>query len=142
MTGRENWVQNMLNDQKDKLCNDPEVSNRTNQLQTQIMIERCNPLLELTRDPRKMEEKRPVRRRSTRSFHEEAVKTDRTVQLLVETGRTQTRSSDDSKSLNVEMAHDKTGQPFVETHRKCARSSPNTFLSLKHKLQRWSRNNS
>ena len=37
------------------------------------------------------------------SFNEEAVKT-------------QTRSSDDSKSLNVEMAHDRTGEPVVETH--------------------------
>ena len=52
----------------------------------------------------------------TRSFHEEAVKNDRTVQPVVETGRTQTRSSDDSKSLNVEKAHDRTGQPVVETH--------------------------
>ena len=51
-----------------------------------------------------------------RSCHEEAVKTDRTGQPVVETGRTQTRSSDDSKSLNVEMAHDRTVQPVVETH--------------------------
>ena len=36
----------MLNDQKDKLCNNVEVSNRTNQIQTQVMIERGNPLLE------------------------------------------------------------------------------------------------
>ena len=41
---------------------------------------------------------------------------DRTGQPVVETGRTQTRSSDDSKSLNVEMAHDRTVQPVVETH--------------------------
>ena len=46
MTGRENWVQKMLNDQKDKLCNNSKVPNKTNQLQTQIMIERGNPLLE------------------------------------------------------------------------------------------------
>ena len=52
----------------------------------------------------------------TRSFHEDAVKTDRTGQPVVETGRTQTRSSDDSKSLNVEMAHDRSGQPVVETN--------------------------
>ena len=43
-------------------------------------------------------------------------RTDRTEQPVVETCRTQTRSSDDSKSLNVEMAHDRTGQPVVETH--------------------------
>ena len=64
----------MLNDQKDKLCNNSKVSNQTNQFQTQIMIElgnpllepieRGNPLLELTREQRKMEEKRPVPRRS------------------------------------------------------------------------------
>ena len=43
---KENWVQKMLNDQKDKLCNNSEVSNRNNQFQTQVMIERANPLLE------------------------------------------------------------------------------------------------
>ena len=62
----------MLTDQK--LDNHLEVSNRTNQFHTQIMIDRSNPLLEpiergnpllgLTRKPRKMEEKRPVPRRS------------------------------------------------------------------------------
>ena len=51
----------MLNDQKDKLCNIPEVSNWTNQFQTQVMIERdnallepierSNPLLQRTREP-------------------------------------------------------------------------------------------
>ena len=43
----------------------------------------------------------------TRSFHEESFKNDGTGQPVVKTGRTQTRSSDDSKSLNVEMAHDR-----------------------------------
>ena len=36
------------------------------------------------------------------------VRTDRSGQPVVETGRTQTRSSDDSKNLNVELAHDRT----------------------------------
>ena len=54
----------------------------------------------------------------TRSFHGEAVKTGRTEQAVVETGRSQTRSSDDNKSLNVEMAHDRTEQPVVETHKE------------------------
>ena len=68
------------------MCNNPEVSNRTNQFQTQVMIERRNPLLELTREPCKMEEKRPRSQEiDTRSFHEEAVKTDRTGQPVVET---------------------------------------------------------
>ena len=34
----------MLNDQKDKLSNNPEVSNRTNQFQTQVVIERVQPV--------------------------------------------------------------------------------------------------
>ena len=81
------------------------------------MRERDNPLLELTRELRTMEEKRPVPRRSIHVlFTKKAVKNDRTGQPVVETGRTQTRSSDDSKSLNVEMAHDRTVQPVVETH--------------------------
>ena len=37
----------------------------------------------------------------TRSFHEELAEHDRTGQPVVETGATQTRSSDDSKSFNV-----------------------------------------
>ena len=52
----------------------------------------------------------------TCSFHEEAVSSDRTEQPVVETSKTQTRSSDDNKSLNVEMAHDRTVQPVVETN--------------------------
>ena len=54
----------------------------------------------------------------TRSFHEEAVKHDRTGQPVVETGATQTRSSDDSKSFNVEdkTAHDRTVKPVVSCH--------------------------
>ena len=41
------------------------------------------------------------------SFHEETVSSDRSGQ---------TRSSDDSKSVNVELAHDRSGQPVVETN--------------------------
>ena len=47
------------------------------------------------------------------SFHKETVSTE---QPVVETSRTKTRSSDDSKSLNVEMAHDRTEQPVVSCH--------------------------
>ena len=50
------------------------------------------------------------------SFHEETVSSDRSGQPVVETSETQTRSSDDSESLNVEMAHDRSGQPVVETN--------------------------
>ena len=37
---KEDWVQKLLNDQIEKLFNNPEDSNQTNQFQTQIMIER------------------------------------------------------------------------------------------------------
>ena len=42
---RELISEDMLNDQKDKLCSKSKVPNRTNQFQTQIKIERGNPLL-------------------------------------------------------------------------------------------------
>ena len=61
MIGKENWVQNMLNDQK--LGNYLEVSNRTNQFQIQVVRERRDPLFKMTREEYKMEEKRPVLRR-------------------------------------------------------------------------------
>ena len=50
------------------------------------------------------------------SFHEETVSSDRSGQPVVETSKTHIRSSDDSKSLNVELAHDRSGQPVVETN--------------------------
>ena len=94
------------------------------------MIERGNPLLELTREPCKMEEKTSRSQEiDTRSFHEEAVKTDRTGQPVVETSRTQTRSFDDSKSLNVEMAHDRTGQPVVGINTRTVQDGRKTSRS-------------
>ena len=41
------------------------------------------------------------------------VGTDRTGQPVVGTSKTQTRSSDDSKSLNGELAHERSGRPVV-----------------------------
>ena len=51
----------------------------------------------------------------TRCSHEGAVKHDRTGRPVIETGVTQTRSSDESTSFNVgdETIHDRTGQPVV-----------------------------
>ena len=101
-------------------------SNQTNQFQIQVVwpkatIERGNSLLKpiqsehtrTTQDGRKTFRSQEI---DTCSFHEEA-------------GKTQTCPSDDSESLNVEMAHDRTGQLVVDTHRKCARWLQNTFLS-------------
>ena len=64
-----------------------------------------------------MEEKRPVLRRSMQVlFTKKLFLRIERGQPVVETSRTQTRSSDDNKSLNVELAHDRTGQPVVETN--------------------------
>ena len=44
MTGWKNWVQKLLDNQREKLFNNPEVPNQANQIQTQIMVERRDPL--------------------------------------------------------------------------------------------------
>ena len=105
MIGWKNWVQKLLNNHMDKLFNNVKVPNQTNQIQTQIMIERRNPLFALKEE----QENRPVPRRSkTRSFHEEVVKHDRTVKPVVcrdashAQGASQTRSSHESTNFNVE----------------------------------------
>ena len=79
---------------------------------------------------RSLQSNQPIPNPSHDRTGQPVIGTDRTGQPVVETGRTKTRSSDDSKSLNVEMAHDRTVQPVVETHtEKCVRRFPNTFLS-------------
>ena len=83
--GKENWVQNMLNDQK--LGNFLEVSNRTNQFQIQVVKE-WRPVI--TRDVISVQDGRKTSR-------------SQEIEPVVETSKTHTRSSDDSKSLNVEM---------------------------------------
>ena len=51
---------------------------------------------------------------SVNSFNEELSSSDRTWRL-VETEVNQTRSSEDSKSLNVEQTHDRTERPVTDT---------------------------
>ena len=71
------------------------------------------------------------------------VRTDRSGQPVVETGRTQTRSSDDRKSLNVEMAHDRSEQPVVEANTENVPDGCQTrSCHESKKRQRWRRNNS
>ena len=114
------------------MCNNPKVPNQTNQFQIQIMIERCNPLFGSGRtwqpvvgtNPRIESSGRKTSRSQeieTRSFHEEAVKHDRTRQPVVcchindVPDFSQTRSSYESTRFNVgdEAIHDRTGQPVV-----------------------------
>ena len=47
------------------------------------------------------------------SFHEETVSSEDRGPV-VETSKTQTRSSEDSKGPNVGMAHERSGRPVVE----------------------------
>ena len=73
-------VQKLLNDQMDTLFNNLKVPNQTHQLQTQIVMERGNPLF--GRDASHAQGARKTSRSQeieTRSFHEEAVKHDGTV---------------------------------------------------------------
>ena len=50
------------------------------------------------------------------SFHEELVSSERTVRPVIETSVIQARSSEYSKSLNVEMAHERTRRLVIETN--------------------------
>ena len=122
MIGCRNWIQKLLNDQMEKLFNNPKVPNQANQIQTQIMTERGNQLFAVTPVTRKLQEKTSRSQEiETRSFHEKAVKHDRTVKPVVcrDTSHvqsaSQTRSSHDSKNFNVEdgISQDRTGKLVV-----------------------------
>ena len=99
----------------------PEVGQLSRSFQSNQPIP--NPIRERTERPVVKDDTRTVQdgRKTSRSqeidvnsFHEETVSSDRSGRPVVETSKTHTRSSDDSKSLNVEMAHDRSGQPVVE----------------------------
>ena len=125
--GWKKWVQKLLNDQRDKFGNNFKVHNRTNQFpdrdrtgQHVVRTDRTGEPVVGT-DTRTAQDERKTSRSQeieTRSFHEEAVNQEITGQPVVETGATLTRSSDDSKSFNVEnkVAHDRTGRPVVSCH--------------------------
>ena len=66
---------------------------------------------------------------NTRSFHEEAVKNDRTEQPVVETSETHTRSSDDSESLNVERHMIDRSNPLLkQTQKMCQMVSKHVLV--------------
>ena len=111
----------------DKLCNNLEVSNGTNQFQNPCRDRTGQPVVRTDRsgqlvvgtntrtvhDGRKTSHSQEI---DVNSFHEETASSDRSGQPVVETSRTQTRSSDDSKSPNVELAHDRSEQPDFGTN--------------------------
>ena len=102
----------MLNDQKDKLCNNLEVSNRTKQFQTQVMTDSGQPFVgphtRTVQDGRKTSRSQEI---DVKSFHEEIVSSDRSGQPVVETNTEnvpdgcETRSCHESMRLNVEDEH-------------------------------------
>ena len=103
----------MLNDQK--LGNYQEVSNRTNQLQIQVVRERRDPLLRMTRELSKKEEKRPVLRRSMLVLFAKNLVLQSERGDLLRQRLNPTRSSDDRKDFNVEQTRERTERP-VNTH--------------------------
>ena len=66
--------------------------------------------------PRSSQSSQPILNPSRDRSAQPVVRTDRSGQPVAETSKTHTRSSDDSKSLNVELAHDRSGQTVVETN--------------------------
>ena len=122
----------MLNDQQ--LDNYLEVSNRTNQFQIQVVRERGDPLLRMTRELCKMEEKSSSEEIDVNSFHEETVSSERTGRPVDETNVIQARSSEDSKDPNVGKAHERTRRLIVGTNTENVPVSSQTrfFMKAKH----------
>ena len=76
-----------------------------------------NPIRDRSGRPDDMQDERKTSRSqeiNVNSFNEELSSSDRTGRL-VETEEIQTRSSEDSKSLNVEQTHDRTGRLVTDT---------------------------
>ena len=101
----------MLNEQKDKLCNNLEVSNRTNQFQTQVVTDRGNLCRSSHENRARWKNTSRSQEIDVKSFHEETVSSDRSGQPVVETNTEnvpdgcETRSCHESMRLNVEDEH-------------------------------------
>ena len=119
----------MHNDQKDKLCNHLEVSNRTNQFQNPSRDRSGQPVVgadtRTGQDGRKKSRSEEI---DVNSFHEESVSSERTERPVVETSVIQARSSEESKDSNVETAHERTRRIVNETN------TENVPVSCQHVL--------
>ena len=105
----------LIDNQKGKLLDKQNSSNQTNQFQIQFVIDRGD--FGITHDVISIQDERKTSRSqeiSVNSFNEELCSSDRTGRL-VKTEELQARSSEDSKSLNVEQTHDRTGRPVKHT---------------------------
>ena len=103
-----------------------------------------NPIRDRSGRPDEMHDERKTSRSqeiSVNSFTEETSSSDRTGRP-VETEEIQARSSEDSKSLNVEQTHDRAGRP-VKTQLqykktlKCIMKPERSTLTMKHFVKEW-----
>ena len=120
--GRENGIQNMLNDQKSGSY--LKVSNRPTNSKIQFVGDRGDLISRMTWLVCKMEEKRPVLRRSMLILVAKnlVLQSERCDLLRAipgkpvhETSVIQTRSSEDRKDFNVEQTHERMERPVI-TH--------------------------
>ena len=115
--GQRNWVRKLtdnqkgklLDNQKEKLLDKQNSSNQPNQFQIQFVIDQGDLVSRKTE--RKTSRSQEI---SVNSSNEELCSSDRSGRL-VETEEIQARSSEDSKSLNVEQTHDRSGRPGKDT---------------------------
>ena len=113
--------------QPERLCNNLEVSNRTNQFQTQDFVtDRGRPVVGcyhvITVHNGRITSRSLGDRCKFFSRRDMFLQRERE-QSVIETSVIQARSSGDSESLDVELAHDRSGQPVVETSKTQTLSS-------------------
>ena len=110
LIGWKNWVQKLLDNQREKLLNNPKVSIKPTKIQTQIMIERRNPLFAL-------KEEHPVLRNSKHVLFVKKLwnMKERETYCLPSRRSVPNTFSRDSTNFNVEdeTKHDRTEKPVV-----------------------------
>ena len=115
--GQRNWVRKVVQQPEGETVRQPEgeVVRQTKFFQSTQLTP--NPIRDRSGRPDEMQDERKTSRSqeiSVNSFNEELSSSDRTGRP-VETEEIQARSSEDSKSLNVEQTHDRTGRPVNDT---------------------------
>ena len=121
--GLKNWARKLFNNQKEKLFDNqkeklldkPEFFQSTQPTPNPIRDTSGRP--DITHDVISVQDERKTSRSqeiSVNSLSEERSSSDRTGRL-VNTEEIQARSSEETKSLNVEQTHDKTGRPVKDT---------------------------
>ena len=123
--GLRNWVRKLFNNQKGKLFENQKEKLLDNAKFFQPTQPTPNPIRDRSGRPDNMQDGRNTSRSqeiNVNSFNEELSSSDSTGRP-VETEVIQTRSSEDTKSLNVEQTHDRTGRPVATLHTAEAQDS-------------------